>query len=185
MTAIKEPLLPFANKRVVAATAGVSLAVLLSLGSLMVAGGSDAPEGAPGETGATGPAGETGPAGPAGETGPAGPAGETGPAGTDARDQIVTQTQTLAPGETLTVTHELAAYRSDVTFSYGGRTYDLDDFGSVHPAVDFDSGVWGTDSSTSNWALLKTASGFDLFTEGDDNLVRITLDESGTARAEW
>ena len=46
MTAIKEILKPFANKRVVAATAGVSFAVLLSLGSLMVAGGSDAPEGA-------------------------------------------------------------------------------------------------------------------------------------------
>ena len=72
MTAINEPSSSFANKRVVAATAGVSLAVLLSLGSLVVAGGSDAPEGAPGETGATGPAGETGPAGPAGETGPAG-----------------------------------------------------------------------------------------------------------------
>ena len=190
MTAINEPSRPFANKRVVAATAGVSLAVLLSLGSLVVASGSDAPEGVPGETGATGPAGETGPAGPAGpagETGPAGPAGpagETGPAGADARDQIVTQTQTLAPGETLTVMHELAAYRSDVTFSYGGRTYDLDDFGSVHPAIDFDSGVWGTEFNTSNWALLKTASGFDLFTEGDDNLVRITLDGSGESTAD-
>ena len=163
------------------------MAVLLSLGSLVVASGSDAPEGVPGETGATGPAGETGPAGPAGpagETGPAGPAGETGPAGADARDQIVTQTQTLAPGETLTVMHELAAYRSDVTFSYGGRTYDLDDFGSVHPAIDFDSGVWGTEFNTSNWALLKTASGFDLFTEGDDNLVRITLDGSGESTAD-
>ena len=72
MTAIKEFLKSHANKSVVAVTAGVSLAVLLSLGSLMVAGGSDAPEGAPGETGAPGPAGGTGPAGPAGETGSAG-----------------------------------------------------------------------------------------------------------------
>ena len=72
MTAIKEFLKSHANKSVVAVTAGVSLAVLLSLGSLMVAGGSDAPEGAPGETGAPGPAGGTGPAGPVGETGSAG-----------------------------------------------------------------------------------------------------------------
>jgi len=227
MTAIKGTFSSFSNKRFVAATAGVSLAVLLSLGSLVVAGssgpaGETGPAGPAGETGPAGPAGETGPAGPAGpaepagetvsagpagppgpagETGPAGPAGETGPAGADAQDQIVAQTQTLAPGETLTVTHELAAYRSDVTFTYGGRTFSADEFSSVYQAVDPASSVvvlpaFDPVSPYDDWVwdevtLLETDNGFTVFaklhndTDDTYSFVMASLDEDGARSGDF
>ena len=82
---------PMRNQTTAAMTAGVSLAILLALGSLARSCGSDTAEGslgeqAAGETGETGPAGEKGETGPAGEPGPVGPAGEPGPVG-----QLVSQ----------------------------------------------------------------------------------------------
>lgn len=221
MTAIKG-ISSFANKDV-AVTAGVSLAVLLALGSFVRSCDSDAPEGtlgeqaAAGEPGATGPAGPAGDPGPAGEpgpagdpgpagepgpagadgapgpAGPAGPAGETGPAGADASDQIVTQTQTLAPGETLTVPHELAAYRSDVTFTYGDRAVEADEFSSAYQAVDPASSVvvlpaFDPESPFDEWdwsevTLLETADGFELFARkavgNEVSFVMASLNEEG------
>ena len=179
---------PFSQSRLLIAT-------LLVSASFLIAGCSD---------GARGPAGEVGPAGEAseaGEVGPAGPTGPAGPAGADASEQVVTKTQTLAPGETLTVAHELAAYRSDVTFTYGDRTYGAEDFSSVYQAVDAASAVValpGYDPVTPhgrwNWeygTFVETASGFELFayrqTDLDENygdpdessFVMVRLDEDG------
>jgi hypothetical protein len=130
-----------------------------------------------------------------GSDGATGAIGATGAAGNDARDQIARLTETLEPGETITLSHDLAAYESDVTFVYGGRTYDAEEFSSVYQAVDITSAVtvletYDTvspydESSWNNTSLLKTSSGFTLFakrkndTDDEFSFVKTNLDEDG------
>ena len=128
-------------------------------------------------------------------------AGPTATPDDDASGQIVTQTQTLAPGETLTVAHELAAYRSEVTFAYGDRTFSADEFSSVYHAVDPASSVvalpgfdavspydeWDWEDAT----LLETDSGFTLFatkrneTDNNYSFVMARLGEDGARTGDY
>ena len=67
--------------------------------------------------------------------------GRPGADGTNAADQIARVSGSLAPGETLTLSHALTAYDSEVTFSYLGTKYDAEEFSDVHQAVDIESAV--------------------------------------------
>ena len=189
------------------------------------AAGLAGPTGPAGETGAdglageTGPAGPAGPAGPVGETGPAGPVGETGPAGPagltgppllagptgpteeDVSGQVITGSETLAPGETLTVAHELGAYHSDVTFSFDDRTFSADEFSSVYQAVDAASSVvalpgFDPASPYDRWrwedtTLLETDNGFAIFatknntTDNNYSFVMASLGEDGARTGDY
>ena len=66
--------------------------------------------------------------------------GLNGTDGTNAAEQIVIATETLAPGETMTVAHDFANYSADLAFEYNGARWDHSEFGLVYnPANDFES----------------------------------------------
>ena len=66
--------------------------------------------------------------------------GLNGADGTNAAEQIVIATETLAPGETMTVAHDFANYSADLAFEYNGARWDHSEFGLVYnPANDFET----------------------------------------------
>ena len=124
--------------------------------------------------------------------------GRPGADGTNAADQIARVSGSLAPGETLTLSHALTAYDSEVTFSYLGTKYDAEEFSDVYQAVDIESAVvalegYDPEPPYDEWdwsdiTFLETASGFDMFaiktdSNGDDDdersFVKASLDEQG------
>ena len=125
--------------------------------------------------------------------------GRPGADGTNAADQIARVSGSLAPGETLTLSHALTAYDSEVTFSYLGTKYDAEEFSDVYQAVDIESAVmalegYDPEPPYDHWdwtdiTFLETASGFDMFAlktiwnDDDDDecmsFVKASLDEQG------
>ena len=123
--------------------------------------------------------------------------GSPGADGTNAADQIARVSGSLAPGETLTLSHALTAYDSEVTFSYLGTKYDAEEFSDVYQAVDIENAVVALegydpeppyfDWDWSDITFLETASGFDVFAlrsifnvEDDARpFVKASLDEQG------
>lgn len=121
--------------------------------------------------------------------------GRPGADGTNAADQIARVSGTLAPGETLTLSHALTAYDSEVTFTYLGTKYDAKEFSDVYQAVDIENAVVALENYDPvppydewNWSdvtLLKTASGFDIFalkdndTDSERSFVKASLDGQG------
>lgn len=66
--------------------------------------------------------------------------GLNGVDGTNAAEQIVIATESLAPGETMTVAHDFTNYSADLAFEYNGVTWDHSEFGLVYnPVNDFES----------------------------------------------
>lgn len=73
-------------------------------------------------------------------TGDDGADGLNGVDGTNASEQIVIATETLAPGQTMTVAHDFTNYSADLAFEYNGATWDHSEFGLVYnPVNDFES----------------------------------------------
>jgi hypothetical protein len=134
------------------------LSLLLPLGLLACPAGPDGKLGTDGVSGTDGAAGTDG------------SAGTDGAAGTDGTDDLALASGTLAPGEFLSLTHELGAGAyAEAQFTWEGVVYDARDYATLRPGH-VGTGSWlrgsGADGYTGRLGAARLASGDVVVAQG-------------------